>query len=431
MVSQWMTNVPVVLFSIIAGALSDEFGRKPLMLWPVIGDLVGTLLNIINYAFIDTLPLEFFYICNVDAFFGGYAIYFLGVYSYVTTITNPEERAHRLARLDGIDNLATVVGSLLSPVVFKQLGYFGSYSLSWMFSASALAYMLLFAKEPLVRKTELNSNTETSPEKLPKEEQSFVSILKTQSVDTFISATVFLKKAILITIKGIRDMITKERKYILKVVILVQFVCFATYWLTFQYWNLLYLYMLLVFDGFNETDFAHYNVAISFLNTFFLMIVIPIFSGKLQIHDAMMLFIICVCEILSSFITPFVATLWQFYLSQGLGAIGYCKYALVRSLMAQCIEFNEVGKVFSLLTCISSLVPVGGNPLLRQVYNATLDKFPGAIFLLYGSIIVLAAIGNLFIYSMRQEIKKEHIENMGKSNEKKKENILSTSLSEM
>ena len=200
MVSQWMTNVPVVLFSIIAGALSDEFGRKPLMLWPVIGDLVGTLLNIINYAFIDTLPLEFFYICNVDAFFGGYAIYFLGVYSYVTTITNPEERAHRLARLDGIDNLATVVGSLLSPVVFKQLGYFGSYSLSWMFSASALAYMLLFAKEPLVRKTELNSNTETSPEKLPKEEQSFVSILKTQSVDTFISATVFLKKAILITI---------------------------------------------------------------------------------------------------------------------------------------------------------------------------------------------------------------------------------------
>ena len=81
MISQWISNVPIVLFSIIAGALSDEFGRKPLMIWPMIGDLIATLFNIINYAYIDILPLEFFYTGNIGSFFGGYAVYYLGVYS--------------------------------------------------------------------------------------------------------------------------------------------------------------------------------------------------------------------------------------------------------------------------------------------------------------------------------------------------------------
>jgi MFS-type transporter involved in bile tolerance (Atg22 family) len=170
--------------------------------------------------------------------------------------------------------------------------------------------------------------------------------------------------------------------------------------------------MLLVFDEFNETDYSHFNVAMALLYTFFLVGVMPILSGKLQIHDAMMLFITLVCEVISSFITPFVATLWQFYLAQGLGAIGYCKYALVRSLMAQCIDSNEVGKVFSLLSILSALVPIGGNPLFRQLYNKTLKNFPGAIFLLYGSILFFSAAGNLFLYFMRHKIKTENRANI-------------------
>jgi hypothetical protein len=33
--------------------------------------------------------------------------------------SRPEERAHRLARLDGIETGSKVIGTLLSPVVFK------------------------------------------------------------------------------------------------------------------------------------------------------------------------------------------------------------------------------------------------------------------------------------------------------------------------
>jgi membrane protein DedA with SNARE-associated domain len=75
------------------------------------------------------LPLEFFYLDSISSFFGGSTVYYLGVYSYGTTVTKPKERAHRLARLDGVETLANIIGTLLSPFVFQKLGYFGNYGI--------------------------------------------------------------------------------------------------------------------------------------------------------------------------------------------------------------------------------------------------------------------------------------------------------------
>ncbi len=61
--------------------------------------------------------------------------------------------------------------------------------------------------------------------------------------------------------------------------------------------------------------------------------------------------------------------------------------------------------MFSLLSVIASVAPIGGNPLFRQLYNRTLDTFPGAIFLLFGSVLCVSALCNLFLYLMRHEMK--------------------------
>jgi hypothetical protein len=42
----------------------------------------------------------------------------------------------------------------------------------------------------------------------------------------------------------------------------------------------------------------------------------------------------------------------------------------------------QVGKTFSILAVIAALAPVAGNPLFRQLYNLTIDTFPGSIFVL-------------------------------------------------
>ena len=364
--SQWISSVPCVFFSVIAGALSDEFGRKPLLLFPLIGDLTRTLLNIVNYAFIETLPLEFFYLDSIASFFGGSTVYYLGVYSYGTTVTKPNERAHRLARLDGIETLANIVGTLLSPFIFKQLGYFGNYAISSLFFAMSIAYLIWFVREPIQRRPDDSKMSEVKTQKQTSK------TLPEMVLECFGKLKSFLAKAVIIPLIGMKSVVTKDRKSILKFLIFLQFLCYGLYLFTLQMQSLTYLYMLLVFDGFNETDYALFN---------------------------------SVCEVASAAILPVTDSLWQFYLGFGLGTMGYCKYAVVRSLLSKCIDTDEVGKVFSILAVIASVAPVGGNPVFRQLYNKTLSTFPGAVFLLYAALLSLAGFVNLFLYFMRRKIK--------------------------
>jgi TRAP-type mannitol/chloroaromatic compound transport system permease small subunit len=65
---------------------------------------------------------------------------------------------------------------------------------------------------------------------------------------------------------------------------------------------------------------------------------------------------------------------------------------------------HEIGKVFSILAVIAALAPVAGNPIFRQLYNATIDTFPGAIFTLGSALLLLATFINVFIYTQRDKL---------------------------
>jgi MFS family permease len=74
MKSKWISSIPMVAFALIAGSLSDRLGRKPPLLFPLFGYLISSVINVINYAFIETLPVEFLYLSRIGSFFGGYVV---------------------------------------------------------------------------------------------------------------------------------------------------------------------------------------------------------------------------------------------------------------------------------------------------------------------------------------------------------------------
>ena len=390
--SQWIASVPMIAFSIIAGSLSDVFGRKPLLLYPLVGYFLGSVINIINYAFIDTLPLEFFYLNKISAYFGGYAVYFLGIFVYGTTVTKPEERAYRLSRLDGMFTLSHIVGTSLSPYIFDYMGYFGNFILSSVFFALAIIHLVLFVKEPIDTKPATSLPTDPNDP---------------MSIDLKLISKVkqFLINAIIIPLKGMKDVVTKNRKSTVKLLITLQLLCYFLYMFTSQINRLIYLYMLLVFDGFTGKDYAHLSVAMSVLRAIFLLFVMPVISGKLKVHDALLVTVMVSFEVVAGIIKPFSTTLWQFCLAYGLGTIGYCKFGILRSLLSKCIEPDEVGKVFSLLAVISAVAPMIGNPIFRQLYNFTLAIYPGAMFLILAAFLFVAVCANAFVYFKRSEMK--------------------------
>jgi MFS-type transporter involved in bile tolerance (Atg22 family) len=140
------------------------------------------------------------------------------------------------------------------------------------------------------------------------------------------------------------------------------------------------------------------------VRTIFLLFIMPIISGKLKVHDALLITILNCVEIVAAIAKPFTTSLWQFYFVYGLGTFGFCKFGIIRSLLSKCIEPDEVGKVFSLLAIISALAPIAGNPVFRQLYNYTISIYPGAIFLCFAAFLFVAMCATAFVYLKRSEI---------------------------
>ena len=106
------------MYALVAGSLSDRFGRGPLLALPIIGQILEGAALLVNkvqskvqcdylrsrfssyslQVWFAELPLEALWLANVYDWFGGSAVWYLGVYTFAADITAPGERASRMAR---------------------------------------------------------------------------------------------------------------------------------------------------------------------------------------------------------------------------------------------------------------------------------------------------------------------------------------------
>ncbi len=122
LIQEWLQSGPAFVISFFAGSLLDNHGAKIFVLTPLIGMLLSDIGILVNYIFIESLPIEFFYIEPIWAFFGGKSVYYLGVYAYGTAITTPANRASRLALFDGFEQSGKIIGTILSPIIVNNVG---------------------------------------------------------------------------------------------------------------------------------------------------------------------------------------------------------------------------------------------------------------------------------------------------------------------
>lgn len=261
----------------------------------------------------------------------------------------------------------------------KYLGFNGNYGLCGGLTLLAVIYLLFVVKEVPAKPQPASEKEETGNKKS--------NVAKSIFVDPVLEMAAVA---------------TKKRKPILKLMILLQCIIYCINIFAFYSTGLLYFFMLIQFEGFSAADYAYYSVANSLGNTFFLVVVMPIASGKYKINDTVLLICISVAETLSFMSMPFITNLPLFYAVSIIGSVGYCKFAVGRSLLSKSCEEDETGKLFSVLSVFGSLTVLIVNPVTKNLYNNTVDSFPGAFLLLSGSIIVLGGLINVFFFSQRQ-----------------------------
>ena len=219
-----------------------------------------------------------------------------------------------------------------------------------------------------------------------------------------------MKTFILIPLFEMKLFLTKDRKTIVKLLVLSQLLAYSICMFSSQAHRMTYLYMLLVFDDFTATNYAHLSLVTQSAKAIILIVIMPILSRKFKVHDALLLSVFSACEILGASIKPFATVTWQFYIAYGIGVCGYCKFGTIRSLLSKTVEPDEVGRMFSVLAFFSSIMPMIGNPAFRQLYRYTMSTLPSAFFIFFAALQVIALCSNLFVFFKRSEIKNGEVQ---------------------
>ena len=131
-----MSALPAVIVSLFLGPWSDVNGRKPLMIFPMIGTILTQVIYIVN-TYLSFLRAEYILLTSIGSLFGGFTGFLIGVYSYIADVSSGRSRTSRIALLDLFVFMGFPVGTFISGPVFKYGGYytiFGLVSGMYLFS---------------------------------------------------------------------------------------------------------------------------------------------------------------------------------------------------------------------------------------------------------------------------------------------------------
>ena len=255
MVSDWVGGVPTFVYTLFVGSLLDQYGCKPFLIIPPIGLLLAVICNIINYAFIEILPLEFFYLENIFHLFGGTPVYYLGYYAYGTIIAKPEERANTLARFDGFERVGSLLGVAVSPLIFVHMGRFGNYGLELLCVIISIVYTIY-----LVPNNDITAEKDTSN---------------------------FVRQFVFNPLKDMLKTIFKWRPNGIHWLIFIQILNYAIYCFCFEETGMRYLFLQKTFH-IGPVEYAILNTFTNVLYSIGLLFVFPIIN-KFKFHDAALL----------------------------------------------------------------------------------------------------------------------------------------------
>jgi len=96
-ISAALQAIPAILFALFAGAWSDVYGRRFLIILPLLGFL---LLNMIclTLSAIDGLTSEWLLLEAVQDLTGGFHVLMLGAFAQIVDVSTPKNRTSRYAR---------------------------------------------------------------------------------------------------------------------------------------------------------------------------------------------------------------------------------------------------------------------------------------------------------------------------------------------
>ncbi|CAH0388966.1 unnamed protein product [Bemisia tabaci] len=411
--SIWKTilqsSIPAVLI-VFLGSWSDRnCRRKPLMLIPVIGECCTVIGLLFCTYFFYELPMEVAGLCEslFPALTGGWMTMFMAVFSYIGDVTSVENRTLRIGVVNVFCSLGVPIGTALSGILYKLIGYYGVFSISACMYMIGLSYGVLFIKDSTnyfkAIQNNNNNNNNVNSVQVNSISNSVSVVPVKESLppkkSERVSCCAFLRdffdfkhfcSALQVTFKsGDKDRKTKIVLLMIAIVVIMGPLHGEM--------HVSYLFARYRFnwDELDYSIFSTFSMITSLVGT---SISVGVFSHLLKIDDSLIGVMSCMSKILAGFIYAYAPTETIYYLGSLVDIVNGTSFIAVRSIISKLVPADELGKVNSIFGVSEALVPLIYGPMYSAVYSATLHSMPGAFYLLGGALTMPAVIIFLWIY---------------------------------
>ena len=152
--SQWIFYqtvalcLPSIVSSLLLGSWSDKFGRKVVILLPLIGSSCEAISAIINIHFYDTSPAYLLIGNIISGMFGGFSMILMALFAYMADITEDKSnRTLRIGLLESMTFLGGTIGELTSGVLIEHLGFLAPFIIILSFNILTILYVLVVLRE--------------------------------------------------------------------------------------------------------------------------------------------------------------------------------------------------------------------------------------------------------------------------------------------
>ena len=366
------STLPSILASLILGSWSDRVGRKVILILPSVGGVIAYINYMINAAFFS-LNVDFLLIgVCISGFFGGFATTLLGVFSYISDITDKSQRTVRVAVLESMIFLGGSVGNLIGGVLVQHHGFISAFGLCLGLSVLTILYVSFVLPESYYPQEDqagnwalisihnhLMSSFEVLTKRRPQHRRLNLLVILFGTISF-----------ILITIGAFSDITTLYSKHSPR--------------------------------NFSPSLIGYFLAEFSFVRGVGIVLVIPLLAKIAKWTDLIIAIFGAVMSI-GCFVFLALASTKLLMFVGGLFAVGTGIPApCLRSVLSKQVESSELGTMFALVASLEVLEFLLASVIFNSVYTATVGWMPGFCYLLMSGITVPPIFLMFWLYLLQK-----------------------------
>ncbi|XP_034240532.1 proton-coupled folate transporter-like isoform X1 [Thrips palmi] len=358
--------VPFIL-ALFLGSWSDRRGRKLLLLLGLAGQIYYfAMLTLVSTQVTWRLETVLALASFPAALTGSNLAIFASTFSYMADISSTADRTLRIAILDGSYLASMPTGIALGSYLFRSVVN-RSFTIMFIINTVIMTCTFLYS---LVR-----LKWQTADSQKP---------LKGVNICT----DFFDWKHVVDSLRAVvRPRANHGRLYLLLIILSMGLYTFQRNerQMSFLYTQKQFKWSVSEFSDFRTFQTATYAV-VTLLGA-------PLLTKLCGLKDSVIVLIGAPAHAIARVIFALAEVPWLFYFGAGVSSLGPTVAPVLRSMTSKVVSFEERGKVFAILAVADSAVPLVSSVIYTQVYHATLNSYPAAIYW-----VTVASQGLVFIF---------------------------------